>query len=405
MQLDWLARNGKIILLEKAVRTIPYGFLGVLFPIYLSQLGFGPVAVGLVLTLTTVTSAFYTFIASLVTDRIGRRRTLIFFALTDCVAAAVLFLSTSPWAPVAAGIIGNMSVGAGEVGPYLSLEQAILPTASDSSRRTLTFSVYNLVGYGAAGSGALIAGLPQFSGTGLAAYRPLFLGYLVTGLLGVALYSTMSRGVEQNTSSPTARRVLSEPSKRIVLKLSALFAVDSFGGGFIGLSIIPYYFFLRYHLQLSSLGPLIAASQVVTAISFLVAERISRRIGLIRTMVFTHIPSNLFLTAIPFAPSAVTAIFLLLCRQSLSQMDVAPRQSYVMSVVPQSDRTAAAGLTNSTRSFSQSISPFLAGSAIENLWVGSPFVFAGVLKLGYDLALYETLHRRKPSDKDPGYGP
>ncbi len=405
MQLDWLAKNGKIILLEKAVRTIPYGFLGVLFPIYLTQLGFGPVAIGLVLTLTTVTSAFYTFIASLVADRIGRRRTLIFFALTDCVAAAVLFLSTSPWAPVAAGIVGNMSVGGGEVGPYLSLEQAILPTASDSSRRTLTFSVYNLIGYGAAAAGALIAGLPQFSGSGLAAYRPLFLGYLVTGLLGVALYSTLSRGVEQNTFSPTARHVLSEPSKGIVLKLSALFAVDSFGGGFIGLSIIPYYFFLRYHLQLSSLGPLIAASQVVTASSFLVAERISRRIGLIKTMVFTHIPSNLFLAAIPFAPSAVTAVFLLLCRQSLSQMDVAPRQSYVMSMVPESDRTAAAGFTNSTRSLSQSISPFLAGSAIESLWVGSPFVFAGVLKLGYDLALYKTLHRSKPSDKDPGSGP
>ena len=405
MQLDWLARNGKIILLEKAVRTIPYGFLGVLFPVYLTQLGFGPVAVGLVLTLTTVTSAFYTFVASLVADRIGHRRTLIFFALTDSAAAAVLFLSISPWAPVAAGIIGNMSVGAGEVGPYLSIEQAILPTASDSSRRTLTFSVYNLIGYGAAASGALIAGLPQFSVTGLAAYRLLFLGYLVTGLLGVALYSALSGEVERNTSSPKTRRVLSEPSKGIVLKLSALFAVDSFGGGFIGLSIIPYYFFLRYHLQLSSLGPLIAASQLVTAISFLVAERISRRIGLIRTMVFTHIPSNLFLTAIPFAPSTMAAVLLLLCRQSLSQMDVAPRQSYVMSAVPESDRTAAAGLTNSTRSFSQSISPFLAGSAIENLWVGSPFVFAGALKLGYDLALYKTLHRSKPSNKNPGAGP
>ncbi len=171
--LGWVARDGKIILLEKAVRTIPYGFMSVVFPVYLAQLGFNPLLVGLILTLTTVTSAFYTFIASLVADRIGRRKTLVFFALTDSIAGSLLFLVAAPWGPVAAGVVGNMSVGAGEVGPYLSLEQAILPGVIDSKRRTWGFSVYNLIGYGAFASGALIIGLPQFNGSGLSTFRPL----------------------------------------------------------------------------------------------------------------------------------------------------------------------------------------------------------------------------------------
>ncbi len=394
-----MAKSGKVILLEKAVRTIPYGFLGVLFPIYLSQLGFSPLLVGVVLTLTTVTSAFYTLVAGLVADRIGRRRTLVFFALTDLVAGAILFLVASPWAPVVAGVVGNMTVGAGEVGPYLSLEQAIIPRTVDSGRRTLAFSVYNLIGYGASATGASLTGLPQFAGSGQAVYRPLFLGYLVSGLVGAVLYSTITRGVEREAPRATSRAALSKESKPVVLKLSALFGLDAFGGGFIGSSIIPYYFFLRYQLQLSSLGPLVAATQVVTAGSFLVAERIAKRIGLIRTMVFTHIPSNLFLTAIPFAPSALAAVFLLLCRQSMSQMDVAARQSYVVSVVPESDRTAAAGLTNSARSFSQSSSPFLAGFAIESLWVGSPFVLAGMLKVAYDLILYKSFYKSRLAEE------
>ena len=142
---DWVAWDGRIILLEKGIRTVPYGFLAVLFPVYLSQLGFDTVQIGIVLTLTVGTSAFYTFIASIVTDRLGRRRTLVFFAMTDAVAGGLLFISTSWWAPVVAGIAGNMSVGSGETGPYLSLDQAILPRTSDLKRRTLMFSLYNLL--------------------------------------------------------------------------------------------------------------------------------------------------------------------------------------------------------------------------------------------------------------------
>jgi MFS family permease len=394
---EWISNDGKLILIEKTVRTVPYGFLGVAFSVYLSQLGFGPFLIGVVLSLTILSSALYTFTISFIADRIGRRRTLVFFALTDFVAGSLLFLSTSWWAPVLAGIVGNMTVGSGEVGPFLSIEQAMLPQTSDSKHRTLTFSIYNLVGYAASSVGAILAGIPEYIGPGPAGYRPLFLGYLVSGLVGSFLYSRLSKHVE--TQVEMTRQILSEKSKPIVRKLSALFSLDAFGGGFIGVTILSYYFYERYALQLTSLGLIFSATQIVTAISFLAAERIARRIGLLRTMVLSHLPSNLFLSAVPFAPSAIWAIALLLCRHSLSQMDVPTRQSYTMAVVEELDRTAAAGFTNVSRTVASSISPSLAGYAIANLWIGSPILAAGSLKIVYDLILYGVFRKTKPPEE------
>jgi MFS family permease len=401
---NWIDLDGKIIFVEKAVRTIPYGFLGVLFAVYLSQLGFSSLLIGVVLTATVFSSALYTFCVSFVADRIGRRRTLVFFALMDFIAGTFLFISTKWWAPVVAGIVGNMTVGAGEVGPFLSLEQAAIPRTCDSTHRTLAFSWYNLVGYASTSVGALIAGLPQYFGSGPSAYRPLFAAYLVSGLVGSVLYGKLSKGIEiQRTTTTVKRAILSEKSKPIVQKLSALFAIDAFGGGFIGTSILSYYFYERFSLQLTSLGLIFSATQIVTAMSFLAAERIARRIGLLRTMVFSHIPSNVFLTAVPFAPSALGAIALLLCRQSLSQMDVPTRQSYVMAVVDENDRTPAAGFTNVTRSVAQSVSPTVAGYAMATLWTGSIFVAAGTLKLAYDGLIYRSFRRIKPPEENRPY--
>ncbi|HYM38918.1 MAG TPA: MFS transporter [Thermoplasmata archaeon] len=372
---------------------MPYGFLGVVFGVYLAQLGFDPVAVGVVLTLTVLSSAFYTFAVSLLADRIGRRKTLVFFALTDCVAGALLFSSTDWWAPVLAGIVGNMSVGAGEVGPFLSLEQAMLPRTTSASRRTLAFSVYNLVGYGASAVGALLAGLPSYVG-----YRPLFLGYMVSGLVGMVLYASLSRGVE--LEGRAQRSVLSPRARPIVLRLSGLFAIDAFGGGFVGSSILSYYFYLRFGLPMPELGAIFFLTQLVTALSFLLAERIARRIGLLRTMVFSHVPSNVFLIAVAFAPTPATAVALLLCRQSLSQMDVPTRQSYVMAIVDEEDRTPAAGLTSATRTVASSISPSIAGYALQSLWLGTPLVAAGGLKLLYDGLIYRSFRKTHPPEEN-----
>src|SRR5438094_6591369 len=268
-----MTKDGKVVLIEKAVRTVPYGFLGVLFSVYLSkELGLDAFLIGVVLALTVASSAIYTLVASVFADRLGRKRTLIFFALTDAMAGALLFSSDSLWAPVAAGVVGNMTVGAGEVGPFLTLEQAILPGASDSKRRTLGFSVYNLVGYVSSSAGALLVGLPQYIGPGIGGYRPLFMAYLASGLLGTYLYSRLSTKVEkEKTPSPTIK-VLSEASKPVVRKLSALFALDSFGEGFIGISILSYYFYEKYSLQLSSLGLLFDWTHIIKLISFLIDE-------------------------------------------------------------------------------------------------------------------------------------
>ncbi len=293
-----------------------------------------------------------------------------------------------------------MTVGAGEVGPFLSLEQAMLPRTSTPDRRTFAFSVYNFVGYGASAVGAGLASLASTPSP--EQLRPFFLGYLASGLLGAFLYSRLSTNVETE-AAPAKRAVLSPKSRPIVYRLSALFAIDAFGGGFIGGNILALYFADRFGLDLTSLGLIFLATQVVTALSFFLAARIARRIGLLRTMVFSHVPSNVFLIAVAFAPTAVTAVALLLCRQSLSQMDVPTRQSYVMAIVDEADRTPAAGFTSTTRTVTSSISPSLAGYALGNLWVGVPLVAAGSLKLLYDGLIYVSFRKvHPPEEKGPG---
>ena len=366
------------------------------FSLYLKFLGFDYVQIGIVLTLTILSSALYTFVISFVADRIGRRKTLVFFALTDFVAGALLFSSTAWWAPVLAGVVGNMTVGAGEVGPFLSLEQAMLPRTCASDRRTFAFSVYNFVGYGASAVGAGLAGLASVPSPDQ--LRPFFLGYLASGLIGALLYSRLSKKVETE-AVPAKRAVLSPKSRPIVYRLSALFAIDSFGGGFIGGNILSLYFAERFGLDLASLGLIFLTTQVVTALSFFLAARIARRIGLLRTMVFSHVPSNVFLIGVAFAPTAASAVALLLCRQSLSQMDVPTRQSYVMAIVDEADRTPAAGFTSTTRTVTSSISPSIAGYALENLWAGIPLVAAGMLKLLYDGLIYMSFRSVHPPEE------
>lgn len=393
---EWLHRDGKLILLEKAVRTVPYGFLSVAFSVYLVALGFDLTAIGIVLTLTILSSAAYTFAMSFVADLWGRRKTLALFAMLDFVAGALLFSSTAWWAPVFAGIVGNMTVGAGEVGPFLSVEQAMLPQTCEPKRRTFAFSLYNFVGYGASAAGAGLASLAPTAAPD--AVRPFFLMYMASGLVGAALFLRLSKHVESEAAA-TKRAVLSEPAQPIVYRLAGLFAIDSFGGGFIGGNILSLYFSERFGLQLSTLGLIFLGAQLITALSFFLATPIAKRIGLLPTMVFTHIPSNVFLIAVAFAPTAATSVFFLFCRQSLSQMDVPTRQSYVMAIVPEADRTPAAGFTSTTRTVTSSVSPSLAGYALENLWVGVPLVAAGTLKLVYDTLIYFSFRKVHPPEE------
>jgi MFS-type transporter involved in bile tolerance (Atg22 family) len=320
----------------------------------------------------------------------------VFFALTDFVAGTLLFTTTAWWGPVLAGIVGNMTVGAGEVGPFLSLEQAMLPRTVGSGRRTFAFSAYNFVGYGASALGAFLA--TRASAPSPDQLRPFFLGYMASGLLGAFLYSRLTGRVEAE-SAAKKRAILTPKSRPIVYRLSALFAIDAFGGGFIGGNILSLFFQQRFGLDIGTLGLLFTATQLVTALSFFLAAFIARRIGLLRTMVFSHVPSNVFLIGVAFAPTAGLAVLLLLGRQSLSQMDVPTRQSYTMAIVDEADRTPAAGFTSTTRTVTSSLSPSLAGYALENLWAGVPLVAAGTLKLLYDGLIYLSFRKVHPPEE------
>jgi predicted MFS family arabinose efflux permease len=288
------------------------------------------------------------------------------------------------------------------VGPFLSLEQAILPQTAPHERRTRLFSIYNLVGAIAGSLGALAAGTPallqQVLGmTPAAAFRTMYLVY--AGFAGVALwlFGRLSDRVEAGAGLQ-ARGGLHR-SRGVVFRLSALFGLDSLAGGFVIQSLIATYFHLRWGAGPELLGPIFLGVGLLQAASFVVAARVAERIGLINTMVFTHLPANVLLMAIPLAPSLPWAIGLLLARHALSQMDVPTRQSYVVAVVDADERVAAAGVTNIARNVAQAVTPVIAGVAMQVVGLGVPFLIGGGLKIAYDLLLFGMFRSVRPPEE------
>ncbi len=405
--LDWLSTDGKLILLAKSARTFSFGFIAIIFTVYLSQLGLTPSLIGFTVTITLLSSAAFTLLISLGFRHLGQRWILLILALMLTASAALLISFQNAIVVVIAAIIGNVSVSAGETGPFLSVEQALLPGCADYTKRNYLFSLYNLIGYATASFGALVAGVPQLFEANLgkiASYQPLFLIYLATAVINIVAYSKFSprpQTLEYNLATPNT---ISDRSRSIITKLSLLFALDSFGGGFFVQTILSYWFYTRFGASLSELGIVFFATQVVTALSFLASANIAGRIGLINTMVFTHLPSNIIIMAIPFAPNFPVAALLLVGRHSLSQMDVPARQSYVVAVVDESDRTRAAGITNVSRTLAQAVSPSIAGYAIQLAAAGVPFILGGGLKVIYDLLLFFAFRRiRPPEERLPGH--
>ncbi len=399
--LSWLNRDAKLILLAKSGRNLSFGAIGVILGIYLSRLGLSAASIGFALTLIVATTALSTVFTSLVADRAGRRHSLEAFTILTTVSGTLLLYSSDPAIIVLAAILGNVSLALTEAGPLPSIEQAIIPSCCSENRRNSLFSLYNFVGYGASSLGSLSTGIPDWFPTTSVheGFRPLFLIYVATAIMGLLAYSRISGGVEVPSGQVIRRSRLRPESKPIVARLALLFSLDAFAGGFVIQSIISYWFYLRFHAALSEIGAIFFITQVITALSLLLAARIASWAGLLNTMVFTHIPSNLLLMAIPFAPSIGAATILLWVRHSLSQMDVPTRQSYLVAVVDSSDRTAAVGLTNVTRMVSQSLSPSVGGYAIQFLGLGIPFFLGGSLKIVYDLLLYASFKKIKPPEE------
>jgi MFS family permease len=372
------------VLVAKTLRTFCYGFLGILLPVYLADHGMDARGVGLAMSCTLVGSAVLTWAVRRPAERLGARAALGALAALSALAAVLLLVSDHPWVVVLAAMIGNVAVGTGETGPFLSIEQVVVARAVPGPRRTAVLSVYNLLGYAAAGLGAAIVGL--------AAPRALFALFLAVAVVQAMLYARLPiMAVTRTTSARGA-------SSALIRRLAALFALDSFAGGFVLQSLVAYFLHERYGLGLEALGQIFLVAQLVTAASLLLAARAARQFGLLNTMVVSHLISNVFLIAIAAAPAAWAAVVLLYARQLLSQMDVPTRQAYVMAVVEDHEREAAATTTTLWRTVAQAVSPTVTGWVMASVALGAPFVVGGGLKIVYDVLLWATFKDVKPRE-------
>ncbi len=386
-----------------------YGFLAVVLVLYLAAAGLDPLAIGIVLTLTLIGDTIISLWLTTNADRLGRRRVLVAGAALMIVAGVAFAFTSFVPLLILAGAIGVVSPTGNEVGPFLAIEQAALTQTVPDSRRTATFAWYNLVGYVATATGALGAGLLSQvlidrGVIAVDAYRTIVVGYAVIGIVMVIGFWRLGAAIEAPPAKAQTdgirRRFGLGRSKGVVLKLSVLFSIDAFGGGFIPQSLMAYWFHLQYGADPALLGVIFFAANLLAAVSSLSAARIAARIGLINTMVFTHIPSNVLLILVPLMPTLPLAIAVLLLRFSLSQMDVPTRQSYVMAVVDPDERSAAAGVTGIARTTGAAISPSISSVLIASAgYAALPFYLAGGFKILYDLLIYREFRAVKPPEE------
>jgi len=416
--LSAIPGDGRILFSTRILRLFAYGFSSVILALYLAQLGLSEASIGLLLTLTLLGDTLISLWLTTNADRLGRRRTLIVGAVLMILAGVIFVITRNFFLLVLAATIGVISPSGYEVGPFLSIEQASLTQLIPDRKRTAVFAWYNLVGSFATAAGALFAGglshfLQNAGFSDLDSYRVVVLGYGVVGLLMVILFRRLSHTIEapptrKNGSLPeNAHEPMEEKrflglyrSKKVVFKLSALFSLDAFAGGFVVMSLLAYWFNLKFGITSGTLGVIFFAANILAGVSALSAAWVASKIGLINTMVFTHLPSNILLITIPFLPTLPLAVLVLLVRFSISQMDVPTRQSYTMAVVAPDERSAASGITGVARTIGSAMSPVFAGLFLSNpiLW-GMPFIISGSLKIIYDLAIYFSFRALKPPEE------
>ena len=395
-----------LLFTTRIIRLFCYGFLSVILALYLSEAGFTESQIGLLFTFTLVGDAGITLWLTTSADRFGRKRTLVVGALLMAGAGVGFVLTRNYILLLIAAIIGVISPGGNEIGPFLSVEQSSLSQLVPDEKRTGYFAWYNLVGSFATATGALTGGwlaqwLQNMGRSPFESYRTVLTGYAIGGFILLVLFFNLSRAIEAVSRPDTTKRVLGlHRSHKIVFKLSSLFALDAFAGGLIVQSMFAYWFFVRFGVEAGTLGSIFFGANILAGVSALLAVRIAKRFGLINTMVFTHIPSNILLILVPFMPNLPLAIGLLLLRFSISQMDVPTRQSYTMAVVAPDERSAAAGITAIARSVGASVSPVLTGLffSIPAL-LSAPFILSGGLKIVYDLLLFREFRALKPPEE------
>lgn len=401
-----LERNIALLFSTRVIRLFCYGFLSVILALYLSQIGLSEGQIGLLLSLTLVGDALISLWLTTSADRFGRKRTLMLGALLMAGAGIAFVMTRNYVLLIVAAIVGVISPSGNEIGPFLSVEQAGLTQIISNTKRTQFFAWYNLAGSFATATGALSGGwlaqLMQLSGwTEFDSYRTILIGYAVGGFVLWLLFFNLTNTVEIQETEDTTPRILGlHRSRAVVFKLSSLFAMDAFAGGLLVQSLIAYWFHVRFGIDSGMLGNIFFGANILAGISSLLAVRLADRFGLINTMVFTHIPSNILLMLVPLMPTLPLAIVTLLLRFSISQMDVPTRQSYTMAVVAPDERSAASGVTAIARSVGASVSPALTGLLFSiPLLFNVPFFLSGGLKIIYDLLLYREFRAVKPPEE------
>jgi MFS family permease len=410
--LNALTSDGWLLFLTRFIRLFAYGSLSVILVFYLVGLGLTTAQTGLLLTLTLAGDIVISLYLTTRADRIGRRRMLIAGAMLMAAAGLAFAVTRNFLFLLIAGTIGVISPSGNEVGPFLSIEQAALSHVVSSKARTEVFAWYTLAGSLATALGALFGGsisqaLQKSLMTPVQSYRVVVLSYAALGIVLALLFARLSSLAEVSSAAKEAASPATVAkafgitrSRHVVIKLSSLFALDSFAGGFVVQSFAAYWFYLRFGVRPAALGAIFFWANIFAGISALLASRLASRIGLIRTMVFTHLPSNVFLLLLPLMPNLKLAVLVLLVRFSISQMDVPARQSYTMAMVSPEERSAAGGITGVARTTGAAISPLFAGFLFAKpSLINIPFFIAGTLKIVYDLLLYRSFRKFHPPEE------
>jgi MFS family permease len=394
------------VLAGRSTRAFADGFVSLLLPVYLLRLGYDAFAIGSIITSTLVGSALLTLALGIVAHRFSRRWMLRAACLLMVATGIGFALLHDYWPILIVAFVGTLNPSSGDVSVFLPIEHTVLAETVEPKRRTALFARYSLFGTLVAALGTLAAALPdlaaaRFGFSQLAALQFMFWLYGALGAVALLLYRPLSQAVEARPQADAPRGALGS-SKRIVYSLAALFSLDSFGAGFFVQSLLALWLFQAFHLSVPAASAILFWSSICAAVSFLAAVPLSERIGLVNTMVFTHLPSNLFLILVPFAPNLPVAIALLLARNALSQMDVPTRTSYVMAVVTPAERPAAASVTAVPRSLAASASPILAGYLLGVSTFGWPLIIGGALKAVYDVLLLVKFGKVRAADERGG---
>jgi MFS family permease len=378
------------IFIAKGARTFVSGMMSVLTPIYLARLGYSPQLVGLGIFLIVMSNVASNILLTWYGNLIGRRRILMIFSSLMALSGIILFMSESFPAIAIALLISNISTTGTEAGPFQSIEAGVIPRLANRVGRAL--GTYNFIGYSAASIGALAASLPSYLGNSLTAIRAMYLIYSVVGVILASIYASMSN-LEASSKSSGLKHV-SGRARLDIGKLSILFATDAFGGGLVSQSVVSYWFYARYGASLKELGIIFLLVNVVTALSIIVAPLVAERLGNLRTMVYTHIVSSVFLVLVPLAGTLLGSLLFLLLRQSTSQMDVPTRQAFMAQVFTDEEGVTAMAITNTARSLATLPGAPIAGIAIGMGLLQLPFLLGGSSKIAYDTAIYLSYRNR-----------